>query len=762
MALTVGAFLYLATHFYPETDFWFKGYLVFVFLYLVVFLAFASTYRCFNIGTMRYRELLFTYILSSFLTNFIFYFILSLTAKQLLKMGPISIMTLAQWAAAALLYFGADRIYYALYPARESIVVCSRDKHDAAVFRKIDLMKERHTINLLVTEAQGAEAIKRAMEPYSTVFMGDISRELRLDLTEYCFEQNKRLFVLPTVEDIIFHNAHETIVGDSLVYQCKNHTFSTEQAAVKRLMDIAISLIGIVLTSPVMLIAALIIKLQDGGPVFFTQVRYTRNYQKFTLLKFRSMIVDAEKNGAQLTKPGDSRITPFGRFMRATRIDELPQFFNILHGEMSLVGPRAERTENVDFYCERMPEFRYRMKVKAGLTGYAQIYGKYNTNFEDKLKLDMLYIENCSILRDLQLIFMTFKVLFMAQESTEGFGVSSLSEMDQPCEACEEPFAKSAAETQIDSETAIPERTSAEPQAERRETQMKGIILAGGRGTRFYPSTKAVSKQLLPVYDKPLIYYPLSVLMLASIKDVLIISTPEDTPVFERLLGTGERLGMRFSYKVQETPRGLADAFILGADFIGDDPVCLILGDNVFFGQDLTATLNSVMERKEGATIFGYPVKDARAFGVVEFDEENRVIGIEEKPEHPKSNYAVPGLYFYDNRVVEIARRIRPSARGEIEITSINNAYLELGELRVELLGRGMAWLDTGSPEGMLKAAEYVEAVQSRQGFYISCIEEIAWRRGFITTEQLKSLGEELRMTEYGQYLLALAREGKE
>ncbi len=760
MAVTAGAFLYLVTHYYPETDFWFKGYLVFVFLYLVVFLAFASTYRCFNIGTMRYRELLFTYILSSFLTNFIFYFILSLTAKQLLVVAPIGIMTLAQWLAASLLYYGADRLYYALYPARQSIVICSKDKHETAVFRKIDSMKERHTINMLVTEALSAEALKRCMEPYSTVFMGDISRELRLDLTEYCFEQNKRLFVLPTVEDIIFHNAHETIVGDSLVYQCKNHTFTSEQAAVKRLMDIGISLFGIIVTSPIMLIAALIIKLQDGGPVFFTQVRYTRNYQKFTLLKFRSMIEDAEKDGAQFTKPGDSRITPFGRFMRATRIDELPQFFNILHGEMTLVGPRAERTENVDFYCERMPEFRYRMKVKAGLTGYAQIYGKYNTNFEDKLKLDMLYIENCSIMLDLQLIFMTFKVLFMSEESTEGFGVSSLSDLEKPCDTCEFPFAPSVEETVLSHAAEAGARhTFAEPQAERRQTQMKGIILAGGKGTRFYPSTKAVSKQLLPVYDKPLIYYPLSVLMLASIKDVLIISTPEDTPVFERLLGTGERLGMRFSYKVQEVPRGLADAFILGEEFIGDDPVCLILGDNVFYGQDLTATLNNVMERTSGATIFGYPVKDPRSFGVVEFDEDNRVINIEEKPEHPKSNYAVPGLYFYDNRVVEISKHVRPSARGEIEITSINNAYLTLGELHVELLGRGMAWLDTGSPEGMLKAAEYVEAVQSRQGFYISCIEEIAWRRGFITTEQLKILGDELRMTDYGQYLLALARE---
>lgn len=759
-ALTAYAFIYLATHYYPETDFWFKGYLVFAFLYLVVFLAFASTYRCFNIGTMRYRELLFTYILSSFLTNFIFYFILSLTAKQLLLVTPIAIMTLAQWVAMSLLYFGADRLYYLLYPARLSIVICSKDKHETAVFRKIDSMKERHKIAMLITEAHSADEIKRCMEPYSTVFMGDISRELRLELTEHCFEQNKRLFVLPTVEDIIFHNANESIIGDSLVYQCRNHTFSAEQAVIKRLMDIGFSLVGIILTSPIMLIAALIIKLQDGGPVFFTQVRYTRNYQKFTLMKFRSMIVDAEKNGAQFTKPGDDRITPFGRFMRATRIDELPQFFNILHGEMSLVGPRAERTENVDFYCERLPEFRYRMKVKAGLTGYAQIYGKYNTNFEDKLKLDMLYIENCSIMRDLQLIFMTFKVLFMAEESTEGFEVSNLSDLDQSCDACEFPFAPPVESTVLNRVAKSPlSHTDRESFTERSGTRMKGIILAGGRGTRFYPSTKAISKQLLPVYDKPLIYYPLSVLMLASIKDVLIISTPEDTPVFKRLLGTGERLGMHFSYKVQETPRGLADAFILGEEFIGDDPVCLILGDNVFFGQDLTATLNKVMQRDFGATIFGYPVKDPRAFGVVEFDENNRVLGIEEKPEHPKSNYAVPGLYFYDNRVVEIAKHVRPSVRGEIEITSINNAYLTLGDLHVEVLGRGMAWLDTGSPEGMLKAAEYVEAVQSRQGFYISCIEEIAWRRGFITTEQLKALGEELRMTDYGQYLLALVRE---
>lgn len=288
---------------------------------------------------------------------------------------------------------------------------------------------------------------------------------------------------------------------------------------------------------------------------------------------------------------------------------------------------------------------------------------------------------------------------------------------------------------------------------------VKGIILAGGKGTRLYPMTKAVSKQLLPLYDKPMIYYPLSVLMLAGIREILIISTPEDIGSYHTLLGDGSRVGVSFTYRIQDKPRGLADAFIIGEDFIGNDSVCLILGDNVFYGQNLTIALNKAISNLHGATIFGYPVKNPQAFGVVEFGKDGKVLSIEEKPTEPKSNYAVPGLYFYDNQVVKIAKGITPSAREELEITAVNNVYLEMGALNVTLLGRGMAWLDTGTPKGMLQAAQFVEAVQDRQGFYVSCIEEIAWRRGFITTDQLKHLGEELKMTDYGEYLLSIVEE---
>ncbi len=288
---------------------------------------------------------------------------------------------------------------------------------------------------------------------------------------------------------------------------------------------------------------------------------------------------------------------------------------------------------------------------------------------------------------------------------------------------------------------------------------MKGIILAGGKGTRLYPMTKAVSKQLLPIYDKPLVYYPLSVLLLAGIRDILIISSPEAIGGYQELLGDGSKLGVRFEYKIQEQPRGLADAFILGEDFIGDDNVCLVLGDNIFYGQDLSGILKRACAHKRGATVFGYPVKDPTAFGVVEFDSDKNVISIEEKPAEPKSNFAVPGLYFYDNDVIEIAKNVKPSPRGEIEITAVNNEYLRRGTLKVELMGRGMAWLDTGTPEGMLSASEYVSTIQARQGFYIACLEEIAWRKGFIDDEQLRKVGTELKMTQYGQYILSLIKE---
>ena len=286
---------------------------------------------------------------------------------------------------------------------------------------------------------------------------------------------------------------------------------------------------------------------------------------------------------------------------------------------------------------------------------------------------------------------------------------------------------------------------------------MKGIILAGGAGTRLYPLTKSISKQIMPVYDKPMIYYPLSTLMLAGIREILIISTPRDLPVFEDLFGTGEQLGLKMSYAVQEQPRGLADAFLIGEEFIGDDNVALVLGDNIFYGQSFSKVLQNVASRKTGATIFGYYVRDPREYGVVEFDEDGKALSIEEKPEHPKSNYAVPGLYFYDNDVVEIAKNVKPSARGEIEITSINNEYLRRGTLRVETLGRGFAWLDTGNHDALLDAADFVAAFQKRQGLYISCIEEIAYKRGFITTDQLIDLAQPLLKTAYGKYLMEVA-----
>jgi len=293
---------------------------------------------------------------------------------------------------------------------------------------------------------------------------------------------------------------------------------------------------------------------------------------------------------------------------------------------------------------------------------------------------------------------------------------------------------------------------------EREAIAVKGIILAGGRGTRLYPMTRVTSKQLLPIYDKPMIYYPMSVLMLAGIRSVLVISTPEDIDRYRELLGDGSRLGMELEYVVQDQPRGLADAFILGEHFIGSDTVCLILGDNVFYGQAFSSYLKKGASLTEGAMVFGYPVRNPSDFGVVEFDADMKAISIEEKPQKPKSRFAVPGLYFYDNDVIEIAKNVKPSARGEIEITAVNNAYLDAGRLQVIQIGRGMAWLDTGSPEGLLNAAQFVQTVQERQGFYIACLEEIAWHKGWIDSDKLRALGEELKMTDYGRYLIDISK----
>ena len=285
---------------------------------------------------------------------------------------------------------------------------------------------------------------------------------------------------------------------------------------------------------------------------------------------------------------------------------------------------------------------------------------------------------------------------------------------------------------------------------------MKGIILAGGSGTRLYPLTKSISKQIMPIYDKPMIYYPLSVLMLANIREILIISTERDLPVFKELLKDGSELGLKLEYKVQEKPNGLAEAFIIGEEFIGDDNVALILGDNIFYGSGFTGLLEEMSKIEDGAAIFGYPVKDPRAYGVVEFDETGKAISLEEKPENPKSNYAIPGLYFYDNTVVEKAKNVKPSARGEIEITTVNEMYLSEGKLNVKNLGRGVAWLDTGTHDALLEAANFVQTVQKRQGFYIACIEEIAYAKGWINKEQLLKLAEPMMKTEYGKYLAEL------
>ncbi len=429
----VGIFMYTVFTFYPQAIFPKRGNIILTLLYLAIFYIFIYTYDSFRIGHARLTELVFCYALSVALSDFIFYFVLSLIAESMLVPWMLLLAMAVQLVVGVLLYVVADRAYFKLYPARSTVIICSDDPADMSVVQKFCEMKKHYDICAVCHESAGIDEITATIGDNNTVVIGSVSRELRSEIMSYCFENDKRLFVTPTIQDIIFHEAGETFISDSLLYLCRNRSFSLEQLALKRIFDIFVSVFGLVITSPVMLVVAIIIKMYDGGPVFFKQVRYTRNLKPFTLVKFRSMIVDAEKDGAQFTVDDDPRITPIGRFIRATRIDELPQFVNILKGEMSLVGPRAERIENVQRYCELMPEFRYRMKVKAGLTGFAQVYGRYNTSYEDKLKMDLLYIEHCSLMTDLRILFVTVKVMFI-KESTSGFDVQTLDEFTQELE----------------------------------------------------------------------------------------------------------------------------------------------------------------------------------------------------------------------------------------------------------------------------------------------------------------------------------------
>ena len=413
-------FLYTAVRSYPEIDFHFRGYVAFVFLYVLLFIAFVSTYRAFRFGISRYREIMFSYILSVFLTDFFTYFVLSLIAREMLSPLALALCAIAQIAGGFLLNKAGDSLYFRVHPVRDCILILSAGGEERKAFAGFEAIRDRYRILETVDESMGEEELFGRIRPYPVVIAGRLERGFRDRLTERCFADGKRLFCLAEVSDVISHSSQEAFIGDSLLYLCKNRVMTEEQRIVKRAADIVASALGILLTSPVMLVTALLIKAWDGGPVLFRQERYTQSFSTFIMLKFRSMIPDAEKDGARFTVPDDERITPVGRFIRKTRIDELPQLFNILRGDMSLVGPRAERVENVRMYCGLMPEFRYRMKVKAGLTGYAQIYGRYNTSYEDKLRMDLFYIENYSVLRDLQLLFTTLKVLFM-EESTEGF-----------------------------------------------------------------------------------------------------------------------------------------------------------------------------------------------------------------------------------------------------------------------------------------------------------------------------------------------------
>ena len=422
---TVTAFGQVVFDFYRVSLFYFWGNILLFLLYAFLFVLFASVYNCFKIGVLFLKEIVFSYVLAASVTNFITYCILSLLARKMLDWWPLVFLTVAQVFLCSLLYWLANDIYFRLYPVRNAVFICGRNKNDAALIKKFNRSKKRQLVSLVLFESDGFEALTEKIDGFSSVILGEIDYTLRLRLLDYCFEHDKRLYLMPAMQDIMIHLAHDIFIGDSAMLLLKNRGLTIEQRLMKRAVDVILAGVGLIVLSPLLLIVAIAIKCEDGGKVFYKQERLTLDGKVFTIIKFRSMREDAEKGGqAQLAKKNDTRVTRVGHIIRMLRIDELPQLLNVLKGEMSVVGPRPERPELFEKICEDFPQFRYRLKVKAGLTGYAQIYGKYNTTFEDKVKMDLIYIEHCSLLLDLKLILSTLKVLFV-RESTEGVDAQS-------------------------------------------------------------------------------------------------------------------------------------------------------------------------------------------------------------------------------------------------------------------------------------------------------------------------------------------------
>lgn len=458
--LMIGSvFLFLLTlfTFYDDATFPQRGNYVLAFLYSCIIITFATMYECFKIGQHRIKELVLSFSISVFLTNFFTFFILSLIASKILSPLALVSLTLAQIVFGTVVYICANKVYFVINPISRCLFVTTGSEYEQDVLSKLQYSKNSSRINIhsVINADAGLENIYNEMNKYGTIMIGDIDTELKNFIIKYCYEKNKSFYLLPSVQDIVINAATEYQFGDTIMFYSKSRSMSIEQLAIKRLMDLAISIVGLILASPIMLVIAILIKAHDGGPVFFKQERYTRNEKVFTLIKFRSMIVDAEKDGAAFTVNNDSRITPIGRFIRATRLDELPQLINILKGDMSFVGPRAERIENVESYSQKLPDFKYRLKVKAGLTGYAQIFGKYNTSCEDKVRMDMLYIQNYSLFLDLKIIFYTLKIIFM-KESTEGFKTNGLEEKSN----------QAAVESEAETQDKLQERNPAQENSE--------------------------------------------------------------------------------------------------------------------------------------------------------------------------------------------------------------------------------------------------------------------------------------------------------